>query len=268
MPKEPLIVPERQGRISAASVTPEAVDAFLARTTFTGYQAVPLPHGRLVPGRDWRAAANVILDDRVKGKSVLDVGTYYGFYALEAVRRGASRVVGIEPDPDRAAVAREIAELHGSAYEIHQMWADELRRSDAFDIVLFLNVIHHVGSPVETLRKLARSCRELLIVEFPLLWDHILLNRVLRDRYGTAPAKRMVRASLTRGVGWLLRHASDHFPLAMIDGKRNFYFTPTAFHNLFVVHNRLFSSVEFRTSDPSRRHRMLALCVPNQELRG
>jgi hypothetical protein len=48
----------------------------------------------------------------------LDIGTYYGLFPCEAVRRGATRVVGIEMDSERFNIALKIAEFYGNSYTI------------------------------------------------------------------------------------------------------------------------------------------------------
>src|SRR5687768_14560053 len=104
--------------ISRMVATEEEVRHFLATVRFSGYQGVTLPFGLSVPGRDLSAEAAAIFPDDLSGATVLDVGCYYGFFAHEAVRRGAVRVVGIEMDAERARIAHEIARLKGDVVEI------------------------------------------------------------------------------------------------------------------------------------------------------
>src|SRR5690348_6453200 len=89
----------------------DEVEEFLAETEFTGYQHFPLPHGLAVPGVDRRERANQVFSMDVTGRSVLDVGTAYGVFPYEAIERGASRAVGLEPNPKTSAVAEKIATL-------------------------------------------------------------------------------------------------------------------------------------------------------------
>src|SRR5512147_1466966 len=121
----------------------EEIEAFLKSTRFTGYQSVPLPHELRVPGSDKSKAVDFYLAGRVQGKSVLDVGTYYGLYPCEAIARGASRAVGIEQDADRYLIAKRISEFYGVLYEIRNATIEALRVTEKFDLVLFLNVLHH-----------------------------------------------------------------------------------------------------------------------------
>ncbi len=238
------------------------VKEFLASTKFTGYQSVPLPHGLRVPGRNLSRAVDRILGDRVTGKTVLDVGTYYGLFPHEAMQRGAPEAVGVEPDPERYAVARRIAELHGNTYRIIQGTAENLEVGRTFDIVLFLNVLHHVLDPVGVIHSLARSCSDTLIVEFCLTSD----PEVVRHFYGKGDQRSFPRRVRARLQYWMLRAAGYGLPLMAVasrPGKRTFYFSREAFYNLFVVHHQLFSEVEFIPSTRNAR-RTIAICKLHQ----
>jgi SAM-dependent methyltransferase len=226
------------------------VDEFLRTTTFTGYHSVPLPCGRHTPGRNIAAKADAVLGDRVRGKSVLDVGTYYGFYAYEAMRRGARATLGIEPNPERCAVARRIAELHGDRYEIRQASAQQLGAKDRFDVILLLRVLHHIREPVDVLRKLASHCNETLVIEFrrPSHGDHLF-----RCVAGGPPPPGLAGLAATlkvRLAQFALDRMANQIPLVS-PGTRGFFFTPAAFKRIFVEREGIFDSVEFSAS-PTR----------------
>jgi tRNA (mo5U34)-methyltransferase len=100
--------------------------------------------------------------------SVLDVGTFDGFYAFLAEHRGADRVVAIDNEQDRLWVAsrwgvelvggegfRAIHRLLGSAVEYRRMDAFELDRTDErFDLVYCFGILHRVENPLGLLRVL------------------------------------------------------------------------------------------------------------------
>ena len=241
----------------------EEVEAFLAATRFDGYQAVPLPHGLSVPGRERGDRAEQVFAQGVAGRSVLDIGTNYGVFPFEAVRRGASRAVGIELDPERAAVAARIAALHGHPYEIREGRVEELEPHERFDVVLLLNVLHHVLDPVEVMRRLVALCTDTMIVEFCLPDDPEYLVHLIDD---TTPPRALSwrRARLRSRV---LRLALGDAPIMAVGNlpyHRTFYFSPAAFRNLFVTHHRFFSEVRFEPSVTGQR-RMLAFCRVRQE---
>ena len=240
------------------------VTRFLETTQFTGYQGVPLPFGLRVPGRDVSRRAGRILADRVKGKSVLDIGTYYGVFAVEAISRGATRVVGLEADRERYGIARKIAELYEDSYDVVFGRVEEIDLKEKFDVVLFLNVLHHVTDPIQAMSSVVSHCKGIVIVEFCLPDDPKYIERIYLSKDRSKLGRLVVRTS-ARIVSVFLRVFSSALPLMAVGDQeydRTFYFSPKAFHNCFVVHNKMFSAVEFLKSDLDGRRR-LAICRVN-----
>jgi tRNA (mo5U34)-methyltransferase len=100
------------------------------------------------PTCKWRRFAHALPAD-LRGASVLDIGCNAGFYALEMKRRGANRVVGIDPDPRYLAQAAFAASLLDLPLELHQLSVYEVGRLAArFDIVLFMGVLYHLRHPL------------------------------------------------------------------------------------------------------------------------
>lgn len=235
-----------------------SVQQFLAETSFSGYQRVPLPYGLHVPGTDRQNTADVVFRAGVEGKSVLDVGTYYGFFPCEAMLRGAERAVGVEADPDRCRTAANIAAFHENRYSVVSGRAEELALEERFDLVLCLNVLHHLLDPVAVVRRLAAHCRGSVVIEFCTVSDPAYLRYLFHDQGSTS-----VTGLLRTGLAYLpLRLLDAWMPLVGVGNRsyhRVFYFSKRAFTNLFVIHHRLFGSVEFVQS-PVSRHRVLAFC--------
>jgi tRNA (mo5U34)-methyltransferase len=119
--------------------------------------------------RDHRYRIPVLPDD-FSGKSVLDVGTFDGFYAFLAEARGARRVVAVDNEQYRDWVLarwgvelqggegfRKIAELLDSGVEYRRLDAFELDELDEpFDVVFCFGILHRVESPLGLLRVLRR----------------------------------------------------------------------------------------------------------------
>jgi tRNA (mo5U34)-methyltransferase len=100
------------------------------------------------PAVKWRKFAQALPSD-LTGASVLDVGCNAGFYSFELKRRGAARVLGIDPDARYLAQARLAAEVNGLDVEFRQLpvWqVGKLR--ERFDVVLFLGVLYHLRHPL------------------------------------------------------------------------------------------------------------------------
>jgi tRNA (mo5U34)-methyltransferase len=119
--------------------------------------------------RDHRYRIPALPED-LGGKSVLDVGTFDGFYAFLAEARGARRVVAIDNEQYREWVRarwgveleggegfRAIAELLGSEVVYRRLDAFDLDQLDEqFDLILCFGLLHRVESPLRLLKVLRR----------------------------------------------------------------------------------------------------------------
>jgi tRNA (mo5U34)-methyltransferase len=139
----------------------------------------------------------------LEGKSVLDIGTWDGFYSFEAERLGANRVValdqyvwsidmpghykywheckerGIAPalpqetpywHPDTLPGRRGFDTAHALLGSRVQPVAGDFMTMDleplgTFDVVLFLGVLYHMEDPMAALRRVASLTREVAIIE-------------------------------------------------------------------------------------------------------
>lgn len=123
------------------------------------------------------------LPDNLAGKRVLDIGTWDGYYAFEAEKRGAE-VVAIDnlermQKPDEQGVAWQLNKGFESAREILNSKV-EFRNMDVydvspdnvglFDITLFLGVLYHLKYPLLALEKVARITKDLMILETAYFW--------------------------------------------------------------------------------------------------
>jgi tRNA (mo5U34)-methyltransferase len=107
----------------------------------------------------------------LRGRTVLDVGTFDGFYAFLAESRGASRVVAVDNEQYRGWVRarwgvelnggegfRAIAELLGSGVEYRRLDAFDLELlGETFDLILCFGILHRVENPLGLL-KVLRGC--------------------------------------------------------------------------------------------------------------
>ena len=101
------------------------------------------------------------------GKRVLDIGCAEGAAALSAARMGAT-VTGLEPKPGRFKKARKISKALGTPLELHNMILDGYDEpGGSFDVVMALNVIHHVNDPFAFLDRAAHLTRSHLGARVP-----------------------------------------------------------------------------------------------------
>ena len=134
------------------------------------FHTFALAPGIYTPGiaRNHGYRLGVLGADRFAGRSVLDVGTFDGFYSFLAERRGARRVVAVDNEQyvdwvharfgvtlEGGAGFRAIAGLLGSRVEYRRMDAlDGHELGERFDVVLCFGILHRVTDPIGLLRAL------------------------------------------------------------------------------------------------------------------
>lgn len=224
------------------SVSKEDVIKFLKETDLKGYQSILLPFGLKTPGMDRSQSADIVFKHSIKDKSVLDIGCKYGYFCHEALLRGASVVNGIEISGANVEIAKKIVELWGRNIEIVEGDILETDFHDKFDVILLLNVIHHIISPVTIMKKIAEKTNELVIIEFPTIFDsHTGL-------------------SMIKKIGYKLFF--KNLPIIYLGDKkyhRLWYFSEPAFKNLVIDQLSLFNQIEF-VSSPRKEGRTIAFC--------
>jgi tRNA (mo5U34)-methyltransferase len=135
------------------------------------FHTFALAPGIYTPGiaRDHGYRLSVLGADRFAGRSVLDVGTFDGFYSFLAEARGARRVVAVDNEQyvdwvgarfgvalEAGAGFRAIAKLTGSRVEYRRMDALDVRElGEQFDVALCFGMLHRVTDPVAMLQALA-----------------------------------------------------------------------------------------------------------------
>jgi tRNA (mo5U34)-methyltransferase len=148
------------------------------------------------PNIKFRGFAHVLPDD-LQGGSVLDVGCNAGFYALEMLRRGAGRVLGIDSDDRYLAQARFAADVsgYGDALELRRLSVfDVASLRERFDLVLFMGVLYHLRHPLLALDLLhAHVVSNLLLFQSmqrgahdvePVAYDYPFEEQEVFDRPG------------------------------------------------------------------------------------
>ena len=171
------------------------------------FHSIDLGDGVVTPGHKPPAVLRAELDalalPDLHGKSVLDIGGWDGFFALEAERCGAARVAvvdhymwsmdspgqqdywrrcrdeGVPPRPYHETefwhpdtlpgkrgfdLAREAL---GSAVEeiVADFMTCDLAALGQWDVVLYLGVLYHMEEPLTALRRLAAVTRERAVIE-------------------------------------------------------------------------------------------------------
>jgi len=182
---------------------------------------IDLGHGIITPGNDPtpKRLHYLSLPHSLKGKSVLDIGAWDGFYSFEAERRGAQRVVALDIWNPKGPVSKEGFELarrtlNSKVEDIDMSLFDVTRENiGQFDIVLFLGVLYHLRHPLLALERLHSVTGEVLILEshidmplrgkpFMAFYPDAELNRDSTNWWGPNPAalKAMLRVSGFRDI--------------------------------------------------------------------
>ena len=133
------------------------------------YHSMELPDGRVIAGfqsieRLRARIAQFPIPGDLRGKRVLDIGAWDGWFSFEMERRGAE-VMAVDATPhERFQIARE---LLGSKveYRIEDVYRLSPDKIGHFDIVLFLGVLYHLKHPLLALEKVCELATDMVCVE-------------------------------------------------------------------------------------------------------
>lgn len=122
------------------------------------------------PWGTWEIIRGYLPDD-LTGKTVLDVGCNAGYYAIQAKRRNAARVLGIDSQRLHIRQALFVKRVLGLDLEYRRMSVYDLSLATMgkFDVTLALGLIYHCKHPLLALEKLFQVTRDLLILESAVL---------------------------------------------------------------------------------------------------
>lgn len=117
------------------------------------------------PRKRWNEVEPAVPED-LTGKSVLDIGCNAGYICFEAVRRGASRVVGIDLKQEYIDQARFCADVLGADVDFHVMSIYDLRQLDeTFDLVFCVGILYHCADILKAVESVSAVAADRLIVE-------------------------------------------------------------------------------------------------------
>lgn len=143
------------------------------------------PDGSVMPGLKeasvLQTEADIVFAHDVRGRTVLDIGAWDGFFSFEAERRGAARVLATDhfcwTGPGwgtrqgfEYAHRKFNSKVEALDIDIPDLDAKTLGR---FDVVLFLGVLYHVKDPLTCIETLASLSNDQVVVETVTAMDHI-----------------------------------------------------------------------------------------------
>lgn len=133
------------------------------------YHSIELPDGRIIEGHQsleqLRRRINLFpIPEDLRGKRVLDIGAWDGWFSFEMERRGAEVVALDSARNTRLLEARALLSSR-IEYRIGDICRTTVKDLGAFDIVLFLGVLYHVKHPLLALENVCGMTRETACIE-------------------------------------------------------------------------------------------------------
>ncbi len=144
------------------------------------YHTIELPNGEVLPGllsveslRNRLTQYEIPAD--LRGKRVLDIGAWDGFYTFEMERRGAHVVALDLFRNEKFLLARDLVKSNAEYVvgDICRLSSKDLGR---FDIVLFFGVLYHVKHPLLALENVCSLTTDTAYVESYVIDDGTDLN--------------------------------------------------------------------------------------------
>src|SRR5204862_2907159 len=74
-------------------------------------------------------------------------------------------------------------------FEQQDFWEFFQRTRPAFDVIVILNVVHHLANPMPLLRRIAKAARAHVVVEIPIEIDVARYSEYSRDLAALPPEK-------------------------------------------------------------------------------
>ena len=121
------------------------------------------------------------LQERIAGKSVLDIGCAEGLISIQLIDRGAIAAHGIEMRPDYVDDANRLRGDRACTFEVAN--ANEWLPRRQYDVVIMLAVLHKLKNPAEACLRYAQAANELVVLRLPPKHAPLILD----ERSGMQP---------------------------------------------------------------------------------
>jgi 2-polyprenyl-3-methyl-5-hydroxy-6-metoxy-1,4-benzoquinol methylase len=137
------------------------------RKELTWWHTINFPDGYKTKGlHDYdTSAGDRYLFPNVKGKTVLDIGTFDGYWAARAMKEGAKECVSVDMNHRETAVIT--SEAFGFNYDSSRLQYNMNLPIGftRFDIVLNYGVVYHLYNPVQGILNSILAANELVLIE-------------------------------------------------------------------------------------------------------
>jgi len=209
--------------------------ARLLKSEHVKYQDIDLGGGATTGGHRRTSMDRVLFGSDLTGLSLLDIGSSLGHFCLEALRHGAAAATGLETSPERLRHAREIAAVVDPRADYIEADFEEWAAPDkAFDVVLCLNVLHHLYDPIAAIRKImAITCNRFYLEVAPASLREIMKVANIATLLGGPRAPIMLLGDTRNST-----RAAD----------RTFTFTKRAMAVIINGHSKAYEPIRFHPS--------------------
>lgn len=209
--------------------------AKLLQSEHVKYQNINLGEGASTGGYSRTSMDEVLFGSDLSGLSLLDIGSSLGHFCLEALKHGAAAATGLETSPERIRHAREIASVVDRRAQYIQADFEEWNAEPkSFDVVLCLNVLHHLYDPLAAIRKIMELTRNRFYLEVaPVNWREIASVASLAGMWGGSRAPIMLLGDVRNST-----RAAD----------RTFTFTKEAMQAIINGHSKAYEPIRFHPS--------------------
>jgi 2-polyprenyl-3-methyl-5-hydroxy-6-metoxy-1,4-benzoquinol methylase len=148
------------------------------------YQNISLPFGYCTNGyrdceKSWEQIKPLV---DWKGKNVMEIGTFWGYFAFVTENEGAD-VIAIDVNKTAIETAEKIKKMKDSnvsffCSDIENENMITLKSGEKYDVILFMNILHHLRTPFNVLKKVFENCNT-AILEIELVHDTSLNDKVV-----------------------------------------------------------------------------------------
>lgn len=155
----------------------------------------------------------------LSGKSVLDIGCGSGRYMFEAVRRGATEVVGLDAAAGAIEAAARIAGELGMREKNQFIQADFLdyQYPHRFNVAFAVGYFDYILQPEPHLKKMLAACDGSLYMSFPRRWHIMTPIRKARLALNHCPVRFYSRSQIRK-----LMADAGHSDYRIIDVARDY----------------------------------------------
>ena len=150
------------------------------------------------------------------GKRILDLGCNAGWWSVEAVKKGADFVLGVDARDMHIEQARFVTKVLGIRnVEFRKMNVYEISKDTVgeFDVTFCFGLLYHVNKPLYLLEKIYEVTRQVTVVDTAVLNRPVLISRnpIL---FISRLLRHMICGNTMPGAYFSLRHEEADDPRA------------------------------------------------------